>query len=56
MAALVAAIHALLGWDKGVDGRNKSGHDFERLAPPVTVPMGRGTKSIPVLVFAGREA
>jgi hypothetical protein len=31
-------------------------HPGYNFALPVTVPMGRGTKSIPVLVFAGSEA
>jgi hypothetical protein len=37
MAMLVAAIHAFLAKQQDVDGRNKSGHDAERLAHQGTV-------------------
>jgi len=32
MAGLVAAIHALLAAKKGVDARDKRGHDVERVS------------------------
>jgi hypothetical protein len=43
MAALVAAIHVFLRGKKGVDGRNKSGHDGKDVVA-LNQPDTRGTR------------
>jgi hypothetical protein len=57
MAALVAAINAFpcRGDKAWMAGTSPTMTPFIA-SLPLTVPMGRGQKSIPVLVFARREA